>query len=205
MLTRVSGVWRLKMQHDARGLLLATGLLLCIDALCMPSAGAQRIAPAGSGQVAPVRQNANAGAIARSPGGQRTGTGSFAISEGTARVVSGRVAGYGARAYTGLGEYIGGGSSFDNSRDFPRTDFVATMPGLSVPAGPSPGSGLLGSNFGVTLTPGNTGAAKDFFAPPRHLVSIAKPKTKDPDAILHPFTHSIGTGSVMTTGLGPNQ
>jgi hypothetical protein len=189
---------------------LAALLLLSIEALCVSGASAQRIAAAGSGQVQAVRQNVGTGAITRVPGGERVGTSSFAVSEGKARVVGGKVAGYGTRVVAGgLGEYISGGptgskgSNPGGNRDFPETDFVATMPRISVPAVASTGTSLLGSNFGLTLSPGNVGGPKsDLTASHAREHKVQQPKTRDSDAILHPFTHPIGVGNAMATGLG---
>jgi hypothetical protein len=170
--------------------------LLVACALTALSLQAQDIHSVASGSVQSVRagvsQNVHAGAIARGPGGERSGAGGFAVSEGNSRVVSGRVAGYGARLGAGgLSEYASQSTaSFGSANDFPSTDFVATMP----KPGPSAYAALAStpSGFGVTLST-EPGVGASTLGRSR-VVShrTVHHAMKDPDAILNPFTHTIG-------------
>jgi len=160
----------------------------------------QRIMPAGSGQITSTTASVRAGAVARGPGGEQAGQSSFAVSEEKARVVSGKVAGYGLRSNAGaLAEYAARQnprSSFSAGGDFPASDFVATMP-QPIIARPLPGLSPADS-FGVTLSTPQFGVGKsDVASPHPHTKAIPHAKTFDPDAILNPFTHS------MDAGLGP--
>jgi len=113
--------------------------------------------------------------------------------------VSGKVAGYGKRAMTGtLGQVAAGGtgqagtgegfaSSFHAGSSFAATDFVGTMPGLSLSGVGRATQNIPGSGFGITLTtpPTPVHAAKRA----AHLDNGIK--IIDPDTLLHPFTHPI--------------
>lgn len=175
---------------------------LCLVPSACRSGQAQKVSAAPNGQVSGVSQRLGGVAIARAPGGEHAGSGSFAVSEGTARVVSGKVAGYGMRTPLGRGEaaYAGGaGSSFDANLDFPVTDFVGTMPRPLFAPASSPSAS---SAYGIHLSPlPSSGTKKDFTISHRK-VPATSPKMKDPEAILHPFTHPIGIGNSLGTGLG---
>ena len=157
---------------------------------------AQDVHAVSSGSVQGVRagvsQNVHAGAIAHGPGGERSGAGGFAVSEGNGRVVSGRVAGYGARAgAVGQAEYASQSTaSFGSNNDFPATDFVATMPkpDMSAYGALANVSSGLGVAFATAPPVGASTLGRSHVSPHRTVHHAMK----DPDAILNPFTHTIG-------------
>ena len=185
---------------------LLLGLML-LQWTASPNAYGQDIHATPSGAVQGVRagvsQNVRAGVIARGPGGEQAGAGGFATSDTGGHVISGRVAGYGARLGAGGQQEYGaqGAAGFSSAKDFPKSDFVATMPAPNL-AGFTPLTG-----FGITLStpPSTIGRSRSYG-------TSAHRGIKDPDAILNPFTHIIGPsmpsagfggGSLKPTVLGP--
>jgi hypothetical protein len=167
---------------------------------------AQDIHSASSGSIQSVRagvsQNVRAGAIARGPGGEKSGTGGFGTSETKGRFGSGKVAGYGIQAVGSQGEYASRSfASYGDNRDFPTTDFVGTLPKPALGAGPAMAAGFShpSASF-ASPAPHHSGGGSHA----SHHAGI-----KDPSAILNPFTHQIGpsinmpgVGSLAGSGLG---
>ena len=166
-------------------------------------ADAQRISAVSSGRVSDAAPSMRAGTIARVPGGERAG--SFATADTTSRLATGKSAGYGNKLTLGsIGEMapIGGPASFGLSRDFPDTEFVATMPKPSFYA-ETPGANVESKNgFGLTLSVSKSGAD----GPGNHVSggSHAALHMKSADTILNPFTRapSRGFGSMPSTSVG---
>ena len=190
-----------------RSPLLLRTLFVAGVALCAAHGiAAQRIGSVSGERVTGSAPSVRAGAIARGPGGERIGGGIYANSTATSRVVTGKIKGYGEKSSFGtLSETAppGGASSFATNRDFPDTDFVATLPRPAyAPRTPAPGE------FGPTL-----------FAPPVTIshayasstagghyggASLPASHLKTADDIMSPFTHPIGGsfGTMPSVGLG---
>ena len=171
-------------------------------------ADAQRISAVSSGRVSDAAPSMRAGTIARVPGGERAG--SFATADTTSRLATGKSAGYGNKLTLGsIGEMapIGGPASFGLSRDFPDTDFVATMPKPSFYA-ETPGENVQSKNgFGLTLSVAGNGAYGNASAGAGNHVSVGSHPAshlKSADTILNPFTRapSRGFGSMPSTSVG---
>ncbi len=182
---------------------------LTVQIAAVQVAVAQQVQAASSGRIGGVAQNAGQSSIARATGGERVGSTSFAVSEGKARTVSGKVQGYGVQAVPGsLREsmFNGKSSGFGSQGDFGPSDFVGTMPGPRLGGSFAGLSTLPGSGFGISLSGGGGGGGKSALGTTRHGgagVHAARPQMKDPDSILHPFTHSIGGGMGSTPGSMP--
>ena len=201
---RVSERWNPAVLSSEHRLMPVAALLIAFA--CVHSANAQRITAAGGVRITGSAPSPRVGAIATGPGGERAGNGLFATSESTARIVSGKVKGYGEKTTFGaLGEVAppGGAALFASHGDFPDSDFVATMPRPNY-AAPSPGAG----SYGLRSFSGNVSGSRAFSSGGSggHYggASIPTSHIKTSESILSPFTHPIGGnfGTMPSTGLG---